>query len=249
MRHTILASAVLIAGAQISMADDVVLAFCYDTYPPYALDDAGSASGLKITLLEEVIAQLDGVTATVTLLPWRRCQRETANGRFDGILPLFQNSEREGYMVFTEDTFQEASVFWYNRSRFPDGLEWSGDYAEFDGLTLGMINGSFHDSAMEAAFAANGEILRAVDISALFLMLQHERVDLIATDAAVGRHHTHISGTRDLFAFVERPIAVHASQFGLSRVRGADAYLDDFNAAIAMLRDQGRLDDLLNSTP
>ena len=250
MRRHLLRGFLTVALLCASAANARNLEFCYDPYPPYALGTDGPAEGgLKVSLLEEVVARVDGITASVTIMPWRRCQAEVASGHLDGILPLFPNAERGEYMVFTDDTFEEVSVFWYDRARFPDGLDWSGDYADLDGLTLGMLIGGYIDAEMEAYFSASGDILRAVDLDALLLMVLHGRVDLIAIDGTVGRHFVHVTGNAERMAFVERPIASQASQFGLSRVTGADVYLEDFNAAIAELHAEGRIDALLNSLP
>lgn len=226
------------------------LEFCYDPYPPYSLGTEGpSEGGLKVKLLQEVVARIDGITASVSIMPWARCQAEVANGNLDGILPLFPNAERAEYMVFSDDTFSEASVFWYSRERFPDGLTWSGHYQDFDGMSLGLLNGSYIEDGLEPAFSQTQEILRAPNIPALFLMIEHGRVDLIATDAAVGRYNAQATGDPERFARVERPIAERASRFGLSKVTGAAAHLGAFNAAIAELHAEGRIDEILNGDP
>ena len=88
------------------------LKFCYDPYPPYTLGTSGEPSGgLKLRVLNEVINRIDGVTASVVLLPWFRCQEAVKSGEIDGILPLFQNEERAEYMAFTDDVFLEQLCF------------------------------------------------------------------------------------------------------------------------------------------
>ncbi len=226
------------------------LTFCYDPYPPYTLGDQGAPEGgFKVKLLAEITDQIDGLTAEITLLPRGRCQDEVRAGRIDGILPLFPNEDRESYMVFSNDTFIEESVFWYDRQRFLDGIEWSGNYDEISILRLGMLQGDFIDVGMQAAFSANSPIVRIQDVDGLFLMLEFGRVDLVAIDFAVGRYHARRIGEDERFARIERPISAKASRFGLSRTTGAANYLEAFNSAITSLQNSGRLAEILNGDP
>lgn len=218
------------------------LSFCYDPYPPYTFGDEGPPTGgTKVRLLEAVTERIDGLTTTVELLPWQRCQIMVQSGQIDGILPLFPNEERGQYMVFSEDAFLQESVFWFNPTRFPNGLAWTGDYGSIAELKLGMLRGSVIDADMEAAFSAAGEITRADSVEALFLMLKHKRVDLVAIDYSVGRHHAAAIGEADSFVRLNRPISVRPSNFGLSRQTGAYKYLADFDRAIEELRTSGDL--------
>jgi polar amino acid transport system substrate-binding protein len=247
LRGLFLATLVLLAPHSTKAEE---LSFCYDPYPPYTLGETGAPTGgLKVRLLEEVIKRIDGVTATVELLPWKRCQIEVQEGRVDGILPLFPNDERRSYMTFSDETMPEQSVFWYDRTRFPDGIDWSGSYDEIAGLQLGMLRGSYIDEDMEAAFSAGKDITRANGISALFLLLEHGRVDLVATDFAVGRYTAQQRGLSARFARIERPIATRTPRFGLSRATGADKYVAAFNTALQALRADGELDRILSAAP
>ena len=226
------------------------LKFCYDPYPPYTLGTSGEPSGgLKLRVLNEVINRIDGVTASVVLLPWFRCQEAVKSGEIDGILPLFQNEERNEYMAFTDDVFLEQSVFWYDRARFPEGLSLGRDFQDMSHLRLGMLQGGYINKTMEAAFSANRTIQRAHSVEALMLMLQHDRVDLIATDAVVGAYTVELLGLSEKVAKVADPIAVQPSKFGLSRVTGADKHLAAFNQVLEEMRQSGLLEEIQAGSP
>ena len=236
-------------GGQVLAAEEH-LSFCYDPYPPYTLGEEGETrKGLKVRLLEEVVAQIPGVTASVTLMPWQRCQLQTRSGKFDGILPLFPNAERGEYLDFTDNAFEQRSAFWYSRAKFPDGLSWDGTYDEISSMRLGMLLGSHIDGEMEAAFDRQGNLTRAESVASLFLMLQHDRIDLIAIDSLVAQHTIAERATAGLFAEVVPPLRFRFSQFGLSKVTGANSHLSAFNAAISSLRTNGRIKEIQNGQP
>ncbi len=225
------------------------LVFCYDPYPPYTFGSEGTPEGgLKVKLLDAVMEQIEGLSADVVLLPWKRCQAQAKAGEVDGILPLFESAERGTYLAFTRGTFLQTSGFFYHRARFPEGLSWSGDVEELAKLRLGMIAGSIIDNDMEAAFSGNNEILRARNGKALVQLLAKQRVDLIALDAAVGRYEIASAGLADKLDAVEQPISGRESHFGLSKSSGADRHLDAFNQAIQALNASGQIDKILLDT-
>ena len=234
-----------LAGAIISLActsHAEELRFCYDPYPPFTIVEEGKeVRGIKVDILAAVVDRIDGLSASIEIMPWQRCQATVLEGRLDGILPLFPNDERRGYMDFTVDVLDEQSVFWFSRAQFPEGLVWSGDFDEISDLRLGMLRGGYVDRAMEDAFAARGTITRSSSIEALFLMLEHNRIDLVATDLAVGHFHAAELGLQDRLESVSRPISTQAAQFGLSRLTGAAQYLGAFNKAILDLQAEGRI--------
>ncbi|WP_421055703.1 substrate-binding periplasmic protein [Leisingera sp. D0M16] len=227
---------------------ETVLTFCYDPYPPYTLGTGGvPSSGLKVHLLEAVVSRIDGLDAVTVLLPWQRCLSQAKTGEADGILPLFKSPEREAFLAFTEATFQQTNTFWYNRDRFPDGLEWGEGYAGVSHLRLGMVNGRIIDGEMEAAFRSHNRIVRGGDAAGLMEMLLFDQLDLIAMDDAVGRYYVGLNGWMDRIVSAETPISSRYSHFGLSRASGADAYVEEFDRVIAELRAEGMINWILHS--
>ena len=229
---------------------DTVLRFCYDPYPPYTIQESGQPlTGLKVTVLAEVVALIDGVDAQVELMPWARCQDAVRQGQLDGILPLFQNDERRTYMAFTNPVFLQESTVFYRASQFPDQLAWGGEADIIAHLRLGMLRGSYIDESFEDAFRAHRGIQRGSSVDALFLMLLNERVDLIAVDTSVGRYVARQMGVTKQVGWAQHPITEKPSYFGLSRKTGADAHLEAFNAALETLRASGGLWEIEQSAP
>ena len=228
-------------------ADDR-LVFCYDPYPPYAhIGDDGVALGLKVQLLHAVMARIDGVTAEVVLMPWKRCQEEARKGHVDGILPLFRNAERATYLAFSDPTYRETSVFWYRTDNADAVANWAGDYDEIAHLHLAMLNGGHINTEMQDAFSNVRPIVRTETAEALFLMLIHRRVDLVALDLQVGRFYARKFGWVDTVAALDPPISSQVSVFGLSRTSGADRYLPAFNRTLADMAAAGEVAEIFDA--
>lgn len=222
------------------------LNFCFDPYPPYTFGSEGpAAGGLKVEVLMAVIDRIEGLEATVTLLPWRRCQQETEQGNFDGILPLFRNDEREGYMAFTHEVSAERYVFFYRPAQFPDGLPFDGTFEQMEGLRLGMLTGSYITDGLDEAFD-EAAVTRARDVENLLNLLVAERVDIIATNEVVGNYYVTLNDLSDGIATAEVPISERVSQFGLSRASGATQHLEAFNLALAELHEERAIEAILS---
>ena len=225
---------------------DEVLRFCYDPYPPFALGQEGPTTrGISVALLQAVVAQIEGVSATVTLLPWKRCQSEARAGRFDGILPLFRNETRASYLTFSAPAFVMETVLWARSDQFDDPTMWEGEIAELADLRLGMLNGGYVDAQMESLFAATHGITRARDAPTLMRLLVQNRIDLVATEAAVGRYVLHQLGWQERIRRLSQPVSRQTTYFGLSKASGADRHLAAFNAALDQLHARGAVDQLL----
>lgn len=234
---------VTLGTTKLASADDRILTFCYDPYPPYTFGTSGAPSGgIKVKLLEAVVSKIDGLDAEVVLLPWKRCQAEAKAGKVDGILPLYKNDDRLSYLSFSEPTFTQLSTFWYNENKYSDGINWSGNFEELSSYKLGMLNGSFINGEMENVFEQKNGILRARDTDALFGLLEKGRVDLIAVDDNVGRYLTRSKTLEGRIKAVGKPISTEQSFFGLSKEAGTDQFLDEFNLAIKKLSEDGTIE-------
>ena len=230
-------------GARADAADHLV--FCYDPYPPYTTGAIGdSAGGLKVRLLDAVVDRIDGVTAEVMLLPWKRCQEQARTGAVDGILPLFVTPERAEYLAFSDAAFDQENALFYRRVAYPNGFAWSGQFSDISNLRLGMVNGSVINTQMEAAFEQVRPIVRIADTPSLFGMLSFGRVDLVAMDLMVGQYQVQMAGLSDDILPAPDVISARTSHFGLSKASGADTHLDAFNRALADMHAMGLVNDI-----
>lgn len=241
-------STMLLALLPIAASAQTSFTFCYDPYPPYTLGKTGTPTGgLKVQLIDAVFNEIDEARADVILLPWKQCQNQAKLGNVDGILPLFKNDERSQYMVFSESVFDQTSVFWYKKSKYPDGINWQ-HFSDLSHLKLGMLIGGFIDKDMEAVFEENRGIHRGKNVENLFQILSKDRVDLIAIDRGVGQYTLIQKGWQNDYAMVEKPIGVQESYFGLSKKSAAAALLDKINTVIAKLHADGTIQRIQEST-
>lgn len=245
----ILAGAALATALPLCAFAEETLRFCYDPYPPYSFGSEGPAEGgLNVDLLHRVASQIEDVSVSVTLLPWRRCQLEAQSGEFDGILPLFRNEEREAYLAFTYETSQEAYHLFYRPDQFPDGLPFDGSFDQISDLRLGMLTGGYISDDLDAAFDEATNVTRARDVETQVQLLLAGRVDIIAMNRTVGTYYITINDWADRVAMADVPLSARPVQFGLSRASGADQHLQAFNDVISQMQATGEIQAILANT-
>lgn len=106
------------------------LSVCDDgsEWPPYTYylrDGEGRSTGVLTGFAVDVlqaIAQRDGVTVRLTLLPWARCQMEVEHGRnFQMALNASYSDERERKYLLTQAYYSTTHYYFYSRRHARDG--------------------------------------------------------------------------------------------------------------------------------
>jgi len=240
MRITILfLCTILITPGALAQKD---FTFCYDPYPPFTLGQTGKPTGgSKVELINTVFNEIDGINANVILLPWKQCQLQVKRGNIDGILPLFKNNTRSEYMIFSDSTFRQNSVFWYKKSKYPNGINWS-TFEDLSHLKLGMLIGGYIDKDMENTFESGKGIQRGKSVDNLFKLLLKERVDLVAIDESVGYYVRNKNQWNTDIEKLDKEINIKYSYFGLSKKSDVIHILPAINKAIKKLKATGVID-------
>jgi ABC-type amino acid transport substrate-binding protein len=151
--------------------------FCFTAWPPFAALEDGKPSGLSVEVLTRAAART-GFTASFTELPWARCLRETASGRFDAALD--GNPERQEYLHGRHSTTPVAIAFWVREDAAAQAFT---GYDQFAGQAIGHTLGyNYVEAAMTAL---KGQLVVAPDDAAEIAMLTAGRVDAIIGDLVV----------------------------------------------------------------
>lgn len=144
----------------------------------YEQDGQGRFIGLGADLLRVVLGEM-GDSVRFELYPWARAQLMVAEGRADILVGPYRTPEREMRMLFTRHAFYRDRLVFYARSDQP--LEWGGDYARLQGQRVAAISGWVYGDRFDHARAHLD--LRSVEgVGNALLMLQHGRIDLLATN-------------------------------------------------------------------
>jgi len=97
-----------------------------DPWPPYVIGEEGNspAGGVTVEILTKIFERLENVILEMKLYPWKRALNYAVEGDVDGIWMVVKNEERIQVLEFTEPLLEARALFWYLRSRYPDGIRW-----------------------------------------------------------------------------------------------------------------------------
>ncbi len=143
-------------------------------------------------------------------------------------------------MVFSDSVFDQTSVFWYKKSKHPNGITWE-KFNDLAHLKLGMLIGSFIDKEMESTFEEKRGIHRGKNVENLLQVLLKDRVDLVAIDESVSRYIITQNGQQDKISVVKKPINIKDILFWLIKKSKMSSFLDKINSAITKLHQDGTI--------
>lgn len=237
----------LLFAAQIVRAEDNWL-FVDEPLPPYSCGNVGERAkgGISYMLVKEIFKRMD-MEARLELVPWARALKMLEYGRADGMPLLLPNGERAAFMVFTDPILEGGDALVYNIDRHPDFV-WRG-YESLQGLTLGLVRGySYNTDLFRAMLEHAGGMEFSVDSEANLRKLQAGRVDVVIEELLTVR--TILSKHEDwkpaLRVWPELLTSYYWSM-GISKKSRLAERLEEINAVLGMMREEGTLSKITSS--
>lgn len=231
--------AFLAMTASVVCADTLVLAAAH-TWPTAYLVD-GRPTGMLVDLVTEAYRRA-GHSAEVKLMPWARCLREAETGEVDGVFSSFKLPERERFLAFSKEALTIQVIVFFARRESTE--RFGGDLAAMRDVKIGVITGTSYGEQFDAA--VRGGVLRNVEqtnsIESNLKKLVFGRVDLVASYRNVALD----TATRlQLLAQIREispPLDSVPTYLAFTRVRDLSKRSEDFDAAMASMKQDGTYD-------
>ncbi|WP_158253790.1 substrate-binding periplasmic protein [Chromobacterium alticapitis] len=118
----------LSALARASLPTTVKICEGEEEWPPFTYfsrvnGKAGTeVTGFSVDFVKLLLAK-KGIAATIDMIPWKRCQQEVADGRYDMLLNATENEERERLYWVSDAYYQLTGIAFYASSRTPPRLD------------------------------------------------------------------------------------------------------------------------------
>ncbi len=228
-------------------AEEVALATL--DWPPYVgqqLPDGGPVHAI----VAEALAR-SGLQLKAAYRPWARAMEITRQGRMAGLFPEYLAEERRQDFLFS-DPFPGGPIVLYRRTE--DALDFAVDPASepdkalraLSFLRFGVVRGYANTAAFDAADYLHKEEATSDEIN--LKKLAYGRVDLVVIDQLVAEYL--LAGP--LLEYAARlepmlPALEHKDlyvAFSRAHPRARD-YCEAFNRGLQVMREEGRLDALL----
>ncbi len=156
-------------------AEDGMVRFCFNEWPPYTVMVDGEPRGISIEILQEATRR-SGLRASFQELPWNRCLQGVRDGILDAVIDAAKRDEfLQGPTSFSVYT----NTFWV---REDDAVQ-SFDLTLLAKHKIGLVHGYVYPDALaDTLRSPHYEIEYSVDDPVNVRKLAFNRVDTIIAD-------------------------------------------------------------------
>ena len=226
---------------------DKDISFFDSPFPPYVIGARGKAAsgGIAVDIADEICTRM-GLDCTVSLVPWKRALKMTRRGRSDGILTLLKTSERENFLVYTNNFISSREVVYWNKQNHP-AFRWE-NYSDLKGLTIGLVSGYEYGIDFIEAVEDLDLTVEYIDSSELNVKkLISGRVDLIIEDEMVADFYIQqFPGAEESVGKLPKTIADYDYHMALSRSSAHVHRIDQFNSVLEEMKREGLVKSIID---
>lgn len=209
-------------------------------YPPYSgrsLPQEGITTAITRSAFQRV-----GYTVEIEYQPWARALQQVKNGSYPGVLDVWYSEERSTFLAYGKPLLL-SEVGFYARANDQVDVH---DLSKLGHLVIGKVRGSLVPPNFAAAHLHTDE---AVDDASNLIKLAAGRVDLVFTDKRVGDYilANQLKNLRTELVWLKPPVYRFWLYVAFSKkFPNWERLLADFNAGLAMIQEDGTLEQLKN---
>ena len=212
-----------------------------DQWPPY-VDNTAAKKGLAIELVTTAL-QRKGYQSSLRIDNWQRALEGVQIGVLDIACAIWKTTEREQYLLFSEPYLD-------NKISFLKKKTLDVDYKNFNDLT-GFIIGVQRGYAYDEAFNRSRALMKipANHLIQNLQQLNQGRIDLTVGDERAINYtlQKFLPKHADTFEFLRPALAHKKLYIAVSKTnKNAQKIIDDFNAAIKEMQQDGSYDQIIN---
>ena len=239
MRHVLQMAAFMLALFCTSAAQAGETVAVDTANPPFMYGENGQAAGVYPALLREAFKRMK-VELRIEPQPWKRALAGIDAGT-EGVGGIYKNAERIKKYDYSEKLFDEATYV-YARAPFAfTGVE------SLKGKRVGVLRGWSYGEDFDKAAKA-GEILteEVGGDAGNFEKLAAGRLDAVIAIKEAAAAVIAAAGYGGKVTALDPPLAVSPTFLAFAKSQGKTAMLEDFNVALAAMRQDGSFDRIVS---
>lgn len=163
----------------VATAQEKVIVVAGNTWPPF-VDPKNPKGGISLELIKAVY-KTQGYVVEMKNLPWARAEAGVKKGKYDILLNVWKNSEREKDLLFSK-------AFASNKIKFiklkDDNFEYNG-LESLEGKKIGVVRG--YGYLKQLRRVKNVKLDEVTDFSQNIKKLLSSRIDLTIEDEIVAK--------------------------------------------------------------
>lgn len=232
--------------ASVVGAETMVLAAA-DTQPTAFLVD-GKPTGMLVDLVTEAYRRA-GYSVEIKLMPWARCLRAAEIGTVDGVFSTFRLPERERFLAFSKEALTTQVIAFF--ARRDSTLSFDGDLGKVRDVKIGIINGTSYGERFDVAVKDRAllNVEQTNSIESNLKKLAFGRVDLIPSYRYVALEMAKRLDLLSQIKEVSPPLDSVPTYLAFTKVRDLRKWSDDFDTALASMKQDGTYDRIIGQYP
>ncbi len=197
-------------------------------YPPFYFFTADNRpSGVCVDIIDQVALHL-GVKVQYVSYPWKRMLEYGKSGEVDAVMPLFQTTEREQFLLFPAEalTIEENRFF----TAASSDLGYSGKLDDVVNFSIGVIDGFSYGKEFDSL-----ELKQKISVPSLDQLLQlvlYQRVDFGIGNPMVVTYAAQQMGKADQLRFLSPPVTADPLFIGFSKMTIEPGFVSRFSDAL-----------------
>ncbi|HEY9100701.1 substrate-binding periplasmic protein [Chitinimonas sp.] len=217
--------------------------FVSTDYPPYfsgKLAEEGTVAAVSRAAFKAA-----GYDLKLVFRPWARLLQEVQAGKYDGVVAVWYQADRERYLAYSAPLLDTHIGFYGRREQALD----VGNLQGLQTRLIGTVRGYANPPAFEAAGLRTEE---AVDDLTNLRKLDAGRLDLVLIDRAVGNWllRNDLPAAMARVTWLEPPVLTMPLYLGIAKQKpGYQKLLTDFNQGMAEIRRNGEYDRIMRRLP
>lgn len=207
-------------------------------YTGESLENSGFFTEVVTAVFKEM-----GKTPKYQFYPWERAEKAVGTGEAWGAFPYSPNEERVKTYAFSDNVVYSTTYFFYYKPHM-DAIKWE-KLDDLKSYVVGTVTGYYHEPLFaEAKLNTDSSADEASGVK----KLQAGRIDLFPMNDLVGWALIKelFPNEVDNFGVLEKPLdQTELSMMVLKSDENALKLLDEFNAALQKIKDNGVYDQIL----
>ncbi|MCB2147176.1 MAG: transporter substrate-binding domain-containing protein [Deltaproteobacteria bacterium] len=220
---------------------DPIIISGHPDYPPFMWQEGDRIVGVGPDLAGIILSGLGKAYQSRYLGPWKRVQETARYGKVDLIAGIYRNIEREAYLEFSEPYCQDPTSVFVEKGK---GFAVAGreDLVNRRGVTL--FGDSFGDS-MDRFIEKELRMARVYSVDKMIDQLLSGKAEYLFFGYYAVRISANRLGVGEKLAVVKKDLVVENFCFAFPKRSPHAALLPKINRQIRRLRDEGRIDALI----
>jgi polar amino acid transport system substrate-binding protein len=209
-------------------------------WPPY-VDRAAMSKGFAVEIISTALQSKD-YSVSWRIEQWERALEGLDVGVYDAVGAVWKNPEREKQMLFSDP-------YWQNQIKFIKKKTLALQFNKLDDLNSYLI-GVVRGYAYQDTFVNSKKLIKIPQnylIQNLLKLAQGE-IDLTLGDEMAVSYQLQqfMKGSIDDFEFLPKTLSTRGLHIAVSKQHPqAKKIIDDFNQALAAMKDDGRFDAIV----